>query len=285
MLFDSLVRLLFSIFEYYFCEIVIQNKQLMKKNILFSALFFLLTSSLIAQDGISIQHDGVGPDISGSIYSVNLFGTSPELVGGTLDVHFIVTNTTGSDQQWKITRKRISVPASWNDQICWPPLCYNTAGAIYSTPNSGGNPAPTIVNGTAATTNNEIAELKPRITPDQSSASYALYRYYITEITTGDFMDSVDLEVNFTMGVSSIKQEVSVSIAPNPATDFVSINLNGIETAAIKIVDVLGNTVFRDSYFSGVKKIDVSNFKNGIYFVMIESNGIKTMTRKVVIKH
>ena len=98
-------------------------------------------------------------------------------------------------------------------------------------------------------------------------------------------MDSVDLEVNFTMGVSSIKQEVSVSIAPNPATDFVSINLNGIETAAIKIVDVLGNTVFRDSYFSGVKKIDVSNFKNGIYFVMIESNGIKTMTRKVVIKH
>ena len=71
----------------------------------------------------------------------------------------------------------------------------------------------------------------------------------------------------------------------NPATDFISINLNGIETAAIKIVDVLGNTVFKDSYFSGVKKVDVSNFKNGIYFVMIESNGIKTMTRKVVIKH
>ncbi|MEY3424787.1 MAG: hypothetical protein RL679_145 [Bacteroidota bacterium] len=258
---------------------------IMKKNILFSALFFILSSCLIAQDGISIQLDGTGPDISGSIYSVNLFGTSPELVGGVLDVHFVVTNTTGSDQQWKITRKRISVPASWNDQICWPPLCYNTTGAIYSTPNSGGNPAPTIINGTSETTNNEIAELKPRITPDQSSASYALYRYYITEITTGNYLDSVDLEVNFTMGVSNVKQEISVSIAPNPATDFISINLNGIETAAIKIVDVLGNTVFRDSYFSGVKKIDVSNFKNGIYFVMIESNGIKTMTRKVVIKH
>ena len=120
----------------------------MKKFILsLSAIFTLSFFGVIAQsNGIEIRLDGLGADISGGVHSVNLYATSPDLVGGVYQVHFDVTNNTGSDAQWKITRKKMSVPATWADQVCWPPQCYPTSGDVYSTPNTGGNPAPTIVN-------------------------------------------------------------------------------------------------------------------------------------------
>ena len=122
----------------------------MKKNILSLIAFTSLTlSSVFAQDGIEIRLDGAGPDISGTVHSINLYASSPDLVGGLYQVHFDVTNNTGSDQQWQVTRKKMSVPASWSDQVCWPPQCYITNGDVYTTPNSGGNPAPTILNGTS----------------------------------------------------------------------------------------------------------------------------------------
>ena len=258
----------------------------MKRIILNISVFCtLVLSGVQAQDGISIQLDGAGPDISGGTHSLDLYATSPEMVGGVLDVHFLVTNTTGSDQQWKITRKKINVPASWTDQVCWPPLCYNTSGDLYSTPNSGGNPAPIIVDGTATTTNAEVAELKPRITPNQSAASYALYRYYITEAVGGAYVDSVDLSINFVLSVTTLKQTPIINVNPNPADEYVNISLGSIENSQIKIVDVLGNVVYNESVANGTKSIDVTGFKNGVYFVMIEALGIISTSRKLIVRH
>lgn len=258
----------------------------MKKIILGISTFLVLAAtSFQAQDGISIQYDGTGPDISGGTHSVNLYGSSPELVGGILEVHFIVTNTTGANQQWKITRKKISVPSTWVDQICWPPLCYNASGSVYVTPNTGGNPAPTIVDGTATTTNAEVAELKPRITPDMSAASYAVYRYYITEAVSGNYVDSVDLAINFVLSTPTLKQTPTMSVSPNPASDNVNISLGSLENGIIRVVDVLGNLVYTETISNGQKNIDVSNFKNGVYFVMVEAQGVKTMNRKLIVRH
>ena len=50
-------------------------------------------------------------------------------------------------------------------------------------------------------------------------------------------------------------------------------------------VDVLGNVVLNETSFNQTKKIDVSNFRNGIYFVKVESEGSKAITRKVVVRH
>ncbi len=257
----------------------------MKKNLLsLIAIVSLTLSSAIAQDGIEIRLDGVGADISGGVHSINLYVGSPDLVGGLYQVHFDVTNNTGSDQQWKVTRKKITVPASWIDQVCWPPQCYVTSGDVYTTPNTGGNPAPTIVNGTSTTTNAELAELKPRITPDPSAASYALYRYYIVS-TSGTLMDSIDLSINYVLGITPLKQTTSLTISPNPADDNVKIALDGIENSTVKIVDVLGNVVYNESINNGTKNIDVSNFKNGVYFVLVEAPGIKSFNRKLIIRH
>lgn len=257
----------------------------MKKIILSLTAFATLTlSSVFAQDGIEIRLDGIGADISGGVHTISLYATSPDLAGGVYEVHFDVTNNTGSNQQWRVTRKKMSVPATWTDQVCWPPQCYPTSGDVYITPHTAGNPAPIIVDGTATTTNAELAELKPRITPDPAAASSALYRYYITSLA-GVYMDSIDVSINYVLGVTTLKQTPSLTISPNPADENVSIALGGFENSSVKIVDVLGNVVYNESINNGTKSIDVSNFKNGVYFVLVEAPGIKSFNRKLIIRH
>jgi hypothetical protein len=260
----------------------------MKKSLFFLFLSALLSTSVFAQgDGISIQLDGAGPDISGGTHFVNLYGTSPELSGGILEVHFVVTNTTGADKQWKITRKKINVPSSWIDQICWPPLCYNASGDVYMTPNSGGNPAPTIVNGTNQTSDALLAELKPRITPDLNNAAYSIYRYYITDVVTNAYVDSVDLNVNFTLGVTNAPkpQVPAISLSPNPANDHVTISLGNDNNGTIRVTDALGKVVMTENIYNGQKHLNVSDLKSGVYIVIVESPGMKSLTKKLIVRH
>lgn len=342
----------------------------MKLNLLSILAFFTFSMGFsFAQDGIVIQFEGEGPDISGGTHSVDVYPSSPELVGGVIDVHFIVTNLTGSNHQWKITRKKINVPSSWDvqDQLCWPPQCFVTSGDVYTTPNTGGNPAPIIekgtvisltgTNGTAefvingstypisfnadlATTASDFVateasnilathgitltnvgnklifdsgtnletieinnltgisttpdspldgafynELKPRITPDQNAAGFAHYRYYIVEATSGDRVDSVDLTINFVLGINTVEQSPVLSISPNPAEEYVNISVGSVENASVKIVDVLGNVVYNETISNGTKNIDISNFKNGVYFVLVETQGVNSINRKLIIRH
>ena len=259
----------------------------MKKLILsFTAICALTITSVQAQSGVEIHLDGVGADLAGTTHNVNLTPTSPELGGSnTLEVHFLVTNNTGADAQWRITRKKISVPTTWVDQLCWPPQCYPTNGDIYITPNTGGNPAPTIVDGTDMTTTNAEAEMKPRIQIDFGSATSALYRYYVTDASTGAYLDSIDLSINFSLAVAPIKQNPTISLSPNPATDNVTVQLGSAETGSVRIVDALGNVVYNEQIANGTKSIDVSNFKNGVYFVIIDPSDAKPVNRKLIIRH
>lgn len=338
----------------------------MKKIILgIAGIVVLGTANLVAQDGIEMRIDGVGPDVSGTTVSTSLYANSPELSGGIYQIHFAVTNNTGSDKQWLVTRVKMNVSPGWTDQVCWPPGCYDAPGDSYSTPNSGGNPAPIIQNGilvslsgaggtadlsingtnypvvyntnlttTAAdfVTNNAAAilsnegltvvnngidlyftgtlpsqpielvnivqsgslavlkllypnELKPRITPDPLVAGYGHYRYYLTDVNTWENADSVDLILGYVLNVNNLKQNSSLSISPNPADDNVNINIGTMENASIKVLDVLGNVIMTESMSSGTKNLDVSGFKNGVYFVIVEANGVKPVNRKLIVRH
>ncbi|MBP6091647.1 MAG: T9SS type A sorting domain-containing protein [Crocinitomicaceae bacterium] len=260
----------------------------MNKNILTLSMFSLLTFATVKaqSSGIEIQLDGTGSNLAGTVHSVSLNSNSPEIAGNTpFEIHFDVTNNTGQDQQLRITRKKINVPTTWVDQLCWPPSCFPTgSGLSYITPNTAGNPAPIIVNGTHLTTNGETAELKPRITIDQSTATSALYRFYVTT-TTGAFLDSIDLSINFTLGIQSIKQAPVITLAPNPASENITVSTGIIDNATVQIMDVLGNIVYKDVITNGSKQIDVSDFKNGVYFVVIDPVGMKPTNRKLIIKH
>jgi len=248
------------------------------KRILLSTLSFVILSTVSAQ--VEITVDGTGPDVSGTTVVVNV-DASTEF---PYDEHFIVTNSTGSDAQWRITRVKQSVPAGWSDLVCWPPQCFIPSSDLYVTPNSGGTPAPTIVNGTSQTTNGELAELKPKITPDMSSNSSATYMYYITDLS-GNYVDSVGLQLNFTLGIEEQAPSLSVNVAPNPASDYIKVKAEGVHGATAKIMDVLGNIVMKETIIGSSKTIDVSKFRNGIYFIVVEAPGAKTVNRKVIVRH
>lgn len=281
-------QLNFYIFGFQHAYFSCLKHYIMIKNILKIAFFSVLTlTSVSAQtSGIEIRLDGTGNDLAGTTHSVALNTNSPEIAGNTpFEIHFDVTNNTGQDQQLRITRKKINVPTTWVDQLCWPPSCFPTGSGIsYITPNTAGNPAPIIVNGSQLTTNGETAELKPRITIDQSTATSALYRFYVTT-TNGTFLDSIDLSINFTLGIQSIKQTPVITLAPNPATENITVSTGIIDNATVQIMDVLGNVVYRDVITNGSKLIDVSDFKNGVYFVVIDPVGMKPTNRKLIIKH
>ena len=159
---------------------------IMKQIILSVAAIFTVLIGVYAQSGVEIRYNGVGNNLAGSSLDLYLYGSSPELVGGIIDVKFVVTNNTGADKQWKITRKEISVPSTWIDQLCWPPSCYPSVDGLFTTPSTVGSPAPIVLNGTSTATTslgNLEAEMKPRITPDPAVNSYAHYRYYIHKHT------------------------------------------------------------------------------------------------------
>lgn len=257
----------------------------MNKIILVASLFvcFAISNAHAQTSGIEFQLDGTGSNLAGQEVEINLYPGHPDLVagGGTIDVHFLVTNNSGVDGLWRITRKEINVPTTWSDQLCWPPNCYPTTDGMYTTPSTQ---IPTILNGTSTaqtSLGNLEAELKPRITPDASAASFAHYRYYINE--GGTYLDSVDLIVNYTLGLNSSKLLPEVSIQPNPATDYVNVVMNNMEAGTIKIIDVLGNLIFKES-ISGSKKIDLGEFRNGVYFLSIETPSGKIFSRKLIVR-
>ncbi len=251
-------------------------------------LFFYLASLTVCYfqgfSQVEIRLDGLGPDISGGVHSVTVDQATLSQMGGVYSAHFVVTNNSGSDQKWRVVRKKIAVPATWEDQVCWPPTCYNATGDIYTTPSSS-DFVPEIINGSDTTSNGEMAEIKPNISIGLTNYGQGRYRYYLMSPFTENLADSVDLEINFVLGLNETNQKSTLTISPNPANDFVTIDLSTDETSSVKIVDALGVEIYTSEVFSGSKKIDLSPFRNGVYFVFLRKTNSSTSTQKLIIKH
>ncbi|NCA84492.1 MAG: T9SS type A sorting domain-containing protein [Clostridia bacterium] len=77
-----------------------------------------------------------------------------------------------------------------------------------------------------------------------------------------------------------------LSFYPNPSSDFITIILGEPSSSAssLQIVNLLGDVVYSDTKdLSQNSKIDISNFKSGIYFLILDNeNGI--ITKKFIVK-
>lgn len=238
------------------------------------------TANLFAQqDGIVITFEGQTTDVSGQTYTM----TAPS--NQVFDVPFHVENNTGQSHQWVITRFKVNVPAGWADGLCWGHGTDPFGGTCFSSTQMNGNPWSTPASQSVLFTinNGEYGKLKPQINPDDFTSSQAHYRYYISDPGSG-YSDSVDLVVDFTASLTQIKDPVSVSIVPNPASDYIQISMTGIESASLKMVDVFGSTVLKENIGSS-KKLNVSDFNSGIYFLVFDVPGRKSFTRKVIIRN
>ncbi len=190
---------------------------------------------------------------------------------------FDVKNITSGTLNAIISRKIITQPGDgWYEQVCFG----NSTGGSCTDLDSNdvlwtdSNPV-TLAAGTKGFAN-------VKLTPVPAEAP-ALYRYYIG--IQGDlFQDSIDLAISSTVSVKENAKEFVLSVSPNPANEYVNIKVSNFEKGNLKIVDVLGNEI-KNTSFDGSQNYNVGEFKNGVYFIIITGDGVKTINRKLVVRH
>jgi hypothetical protein len=245
-------------------------------------LYALLSATLLtgaaafAQVEIRATENGlpVGNDISGTTVMISV--SSDELVART----FAVTNVSGETGNYKIKRLRITEVPGWEDGLCWGPYPDPTfVGQCY--PASGMTTNPWITPNSAPMDNGGNGNIISDIHTNGSGCGH--YRYYV--LKGNATIDSIDVEVCSTLSIEEPQEEPGMTAYPNPANNYLNVNITGIGgTADLRITDVLGKLVYSDEV-SSAKKIDVSNFKNGVYLVTVLERGTVIQTRRIVVKH
>jgi hypothetical protein len=255
-------------------------------------LYTLAITSLLATAGWSQIYvesscggvDASSVDVSGTtVFENNIpahTGPGDPLPENHSHTKFYYKNTTAAEQVISLRRLRVDVPTQWTELLCWAPCDDNLLeGLCVGSAQMASNPW----NSTTVTVSvGEAAEIKPDISVI-SVEGPGLFRFYVVENNT--ILDSVDLCINCSLSIDEKADAMGMSVYPNPANDFISINTNGLsDHYTVRITDVLGKVVYTDEA-GPIKKVDTGDFKNGVYLITVMEKGVALQTRRVVVKH
>lgn len=116
--------------------------------------------------------------------------------------------------------------------------------------------------------NDNIWRLDTAITiPAIVGGSYIGFRYYTTDNWLVSSFDDLYVSSS-TVGVG--ETVISFNLIPNPTTDILKIE--GQEKGLVEVYNVLGEKVLVGNKFEDEKRIDVSNLKQGVYFLNLNGN-------------
>jgi hypothetical protein len=241
----------------------------MKKTLLTLGVFTFTALACFSQN-MKITDLGGSTDISGTTHLVTAT-SSTQIV-----IDFDVYNENATTDDYIITRVNLTQPNGWQNEVCWGTagagLCYpNNTSQVWVTP-----AAVSLAPG-------EYGSLSIHVIPTSNYNQYAFYRYYCGTAADAK-QDSIDVVVNQSLTIKELKKDISLSVSPNPASENVFIKVSNFEKGNFKIIDVLGNVVASES-FNGSKSVDVSGFRNGVYFIVISEDRGKSINRKLVVKH
>lgn len=106
---------------------------------------------------------------------------------------------------------------------------------------------------------------------------------YAVEITDNGCVDTSACTDITELGFEATN-ELSFEVYPNPANDFITIVLNGVEAnVIIELIDIQGRTVQSFNATATKQTINVADFSKGVYFVSARSaEGL--ITKKVIIQ-
>jgi len=113
---------------------------------------------------------------------------------------------------------------------------------------------------------------------DSIGMAYTSFEFQVMD----DVMASIDtntvtIDVNIPVGTAALMDDVKMTLAPNPATNYLRIEIEGIEPQAsvnLSVLDVSGRIVYREIVESSElynKTIPTNRLANGVYFITIET--------------
>jgi len=81
-----------------------------------------------------------------------------------------------------------------------------------------------------------------------------------------------DLQINYLNDIKEVNDDIEVVVYPNPTTNYIQFDNIEKNIKSIKIIDNKGSILAAHSKSSGLQnKIDVSDYSNGIYYIIFES--------------
>jgi hypothetical protein len=242
----------------------------MKKIILCLGFVGLIVGS---KAQISIENHSAG-DVVGIVSGDTLIRVN---IGDEIitDIHALSTGT-GSYLLKRVKLVAIGT-AAWTEVICWGDITGNSGGCpSVSNDSIWTSPLDQIAHLTSINYGLGTLHIKPN-----GTAGTCHYRYYITT-EAGVPVDSVDVKLTSTAGIKENKS-VTLSVYPNPASEYLTVASTVTGEMNVSIIDVLGKEVFEDR-FSGSKKIDLEHFATGVFIVSITNNEGYAQTRRIVVR-
>jgi Secretion system C-terminal sorting domain len=242
----------------------------MKKYIL---SFGLILTLIGAKAQVSIEnHTPNDPvsNVSGGV--ITKLGSGAEVI---IDLHVLAP----SGSYW-LTREKIipATAAGWSEYTCWGDLtglsggCFSPSGQTWNSP----------ADAPATLTNGGYGVANIHVRPNGTAGS-CHYRYFIIDTVSKQKVDSVDIVLTNPASIKETKTGLSIAVYPNPASEYLNIVTGTTSEMMVKIVDVLGKVVYVDRIV-GNKKVDLEDFKNGVYIVSLSGGGEATQTRRIVVK-
>jgi hypothetical protein len=173
-----------------------------------------------------------------------------------------------------------SAPAGGVDNGGYVVVKYTTTPNSDNDPNQNGiyEHGNTITNGTAS-----LAGTVAYIGTDLSfTDTYAAGNFYKIYAVDKAFNYSDEIESSDALLGVAQNTILDFNVYPNPASDFITIQLNNTEVSKISIYNILGKEVLSQNELID-NRVDVSNLNEGIYFIKIQALE-KSITKKIIIK-
>lgn len=245
-------------------------------NKLILSLFAVLSIAALSSAQVEMYVDGGTTNYAGGgVLTVNA-------VDGNELIHEIhVENHSGMEKDWFVSRTRINRPVTWTDFLCWGHQSDQFGGICIDGETMDMDPWSMLPSQAVTVSDGEYGFISSHIFPSMSNPTVVTYRYYIGTVAN-PYEDSMDIEVSLVLSVPEV-DPLFVNVYPNPTTEQFTINTSGVYNTSVKMIDVLGNVVMQETITGNSKTMDVKKFKNGIYFLTVSAEGVKPVTRRVLI--
>ncbi len=132
-----------------------------------------------------------------------------------------------------------------------------------------------------ATTDN-FTKNSLEFTPSGSSIVIYVRAPLAVSSTTEVFYDNIELYETSSLSVNDVFAS-KVSVYPNPAEDFLSIEAGNVELTSVSVFNILGSKVLEQNELVD-NKLNISSLESGVYLLKIAGDNSAVATKKFIVK-